>query len=500
MGAALTGGPGRGVDLPARVLVVDDEVNIRGALQALLSNEGYVVTCAEGMPTALGCLEEGPFEVVITDLRMTGQEDGYRLLREAKGRYSDTEVIILTAYGTVAGAVEAVKAGAHDYLEKPIDKERLLLVVKKALERRRLVCENRRLALSLSYREQQRKLLGESAAIRAVLEQVRLVAPTNATVLILGESGSGKELVARLIHDNSPRRGGPFVPLNCGALSETLIESELFGHEKGAFTGASAAKSGLLDAAHEGTLFLDEVGAMSEKTQVDLLRVLEQRTFRRVGGVKVIPTSARFVAATNRDLWESVAAGRFREDLYYRFNVFSIHVPPLRERQEDIPLLAQAFLGEFVEYYGQDRKRFTTGALRLLSQSGWPGNVRQLRHVCERLVISVGPETIAEEDVARELAAQKDRKRHIKIELGVSLKEAEKEIIRGVLAEVTSNREEASKILGISPRALYYKLRRHGLVAPGGGAVEAAGIGEAENFEPDVRVVAPARPGTGEKA
>jgi DNA-binding NtrC family response regulator len=330
-----------------RVLVVDDEVNIREAIAKILTKQGHALSVASDGTSALEALREGAFQVVITDLKMAG-DDGMAVLRVAKELDPSVEVILMTAYGTVESAVEAMKLGAYDYLTKPVDPTRLPFLVGKALERRGMGVENLQLRERLRVRDEFQTVVGQSPAMRRVHEVVDQVAGTDATVLLQGESGTGKELIARAIHHRSGRRDQHFVAINCGALPETLLESELFGYEKGAFTGAVAPKQGRIELAHGGTLFLDEVGEMSPKTQVDFIRVLQEKEFRRLGGTKLIRVDIRVIAASNRDLEARVRAGQFREDLYHRLNVVPIFLPPLRERREDIPLLAETFLDEFL--------------------------------------------------------------------------------------------------------------------------------------------------------
>lgn len=448
---------------PARILVVDDEVNIREALAALLESDGHRVNAAASSEQALEFLREDQFDVVISDLRMKGGS-GLDLLRWIRESCPATEVIILTAYGTVEGAVEAMKLGAYDYVAKPVDRERLGLLIEKALEKQRLSQENRNLRRRLSVREEYSNIIGDCARIRAVFKVISEVAATNATVLISGESGTGKELVARAIHERSGRREHPFVSVNCGALPDTLMESELFGYEKGAFTGAVSSRIGRIELASRGTLFLDEVGDMSPKTQVDLLRFLQDRELRRLGGTKTITVDVRFIAATNRDLKEEIEQRRFREDLYYRLNVVPIAMPPLRERKEDIPLLLDSFLREFCSIYQKVPKTFSDQALAVLVQYAWPGNIRELRNLVERLVLLSRADLIGPADLPQQIR-QADGEDHpeVMIPLDRPLREAEKTIISNVLSRITNNRTLAARILGISLRALHYKIKRFGL-------------------------------------
>ncbi len=443
-----------------RILVVDDEVNIRNALGKILGRHGYEVVVAESGDAALSLFQDANFDLVLSDLKMAGA-DGLDVLRAVRERAPETEVILLTAYGTVESAVEAMKLGAYDYLTKPVDPERLPVVVEKALERRHLRAEIQRLREHLSVREAYQQIIGQSLWMRRVYEAVEQVAGTSATVLITGESGTGKELVARAIHNRSERRDRPFVTLNCGALPETLLESELFGYERGAFTGALVGRAGRIEQAERGTLFLDEVAEMSPKTQIDFLRVLQEREFQRLGGGRVIRVDVRFIAATNQNLGELVKAGRFRSDLFYRLNVVPIDLPPLQERREDIPLLAMAFLREFARVHGREEKRLSPEALQRLVEYPWPGNVRELRNLMERLTVTVADRVIRPLHLPEGYEEGSPTARSLRVPLGIPLRAVEEFIIRKTLQEITSHREAAAKILGISPRALHYKLRRY---------------------------------------
>jgi DNA-binding NtrC family response regulator len=447
----------------AKILVADDEINIREALAALLEGDGHCVSAAASSEQAMDFLREDQFDVVISDLRMNGRS-GLDLLRWIRDSCPATEVIILTAYGTVEGAVEAMKLGAYDYVAKPVDRERLGLLIDKALEKQRLSRENRNLRRRLSVKEEYSNIIGNCAQIRAIFNVISEVAPTNATVLITGESGTGKELIARAIHDRSIRREHPFVSVNCGALPDTLMESELFGYEKGAFTGAVATRIGRIELASQGTLFLDEVGDMSPKTQVDLLRILQDRELRRLGGTRPITVDVRFIAATNMDLKVEIDERRFREDLYYRLNVVPVVVPPLRERREDIPLLLDSFLREFCSIYQKPPKTFASRTLELLIHYSWPGNIRELRNLVERLVLLSRTDPIGPADLPEQIRhAAGDDHPEITLQLDQPLREAEKAIIGDVLSRVTHNRTMAARLLGISLRALHYKIKRYGL-------------------------------------
>ncbi len=446
----------------AGIIVVDDEINIRSALVTVLSKQGYDVRGVGSGEEALEELTHAGAELVITDLKMPGM-GGIEFIRRLKAAWPETEVVVMTAYGSIDTAVEAMRSGAYDYVTKPIDRERFPLVVTKALERRALANENKQLRDRLETRVRYDQMVGESEPMQRVYSLVEMVADSGVTVLLTGESGTGKELVARAIHHKSARADGPFVTLNCGALPENLFESELFGYEKGAFTGATTTKVGRFELADSGTLLLDEIGELSLKSQVDFLRVLETKEFRRLGGTKVIKVDARIVAATNRNLEEAVKQGDFREDLYYRLNVVPIRLPPLRERGEDIPLLAERFLREFSAQHHRDLKEISRDVMRLMRLYAWPGNIRQLRNLMERLVITVKEPAIQPEHLPEEIQASQEHTRTMVVTLGTSLHDIEREAIRRTLAEVVNHREKAAKLLGISLRALQYKIKEYGI-------------------------------------
>ncbi len=447
---------------PISILIVDDEVNIRNPLAKIIEKQGYHAVTAENGQAALSLLDRAFYHLILTDLKMP-DVDGLELLRKIKERGLETEVVVMTAYGTIETAVEAIKNGAYDYITKPIDKERLLLLIDKALERQRLSAENKHLRESLLVKNRFETMIGRSSVMKQIYETVDQVAESDATVLITGESGTGKELVARAIHQRSAKREKPFITLNCGALPETLFESEVFGYEKGAFTGAVTTKAGRFELADGGTLFLDEIGELGLKNQVDFLRVLETREFRRIGGTKLIRVDVRFIAATNRNLPEAINDKAFREDLYYRLNVVPIHLPPLRERREDIPLLIESFLRELAASYHREEKVFSPEAMRLLLHYAWPGNVRQLRNVIERAIVMVREKTITPVHLPVEIQETRETERTMTITLGQTLDEIEKQVIQRTLIEMTNHREKAAKILGISPRALHYKIKNYGL-------------------------------------
>lgn len=447
---------------PGRILIVDDEANIRAALAKLISKLGHNVKTAASAAEALDLMKHGKIQLVITDLKMPGQ-DGLQLLRQLRANDPRTDVIVMTAYGTIESAVEAMKEGAYDYIEKPINQDRLPLLIDRVLERQGLAEDNSRLRRMVSAREEYGTLVGKSDQIASLYEVIEMVAPTPATVLIQGESGVGKELIARAIHQRSAHSAGPMISLNCGAIPESLLESELFGFERGAFTGADTARQGKIEMADGGTLFLDEVGEMNPKTQIELLRVLETRELRRLGGSKLIHVDIRVVAATNKTLSEEVAQGRFREDLFYRLNVVPIRVPPLRERLEDLPLLADRFLSEFGDLYARQPKRLARDAVEALLCHSWPGNVRELRNLMERLTVLTNEPVIRAADLPEEYRPVSGAVRMVEIPLGEPLDKVEEIMIRRTIAEITSHRERAAAILGISPRALHYKLRRMGM-------------------------------------
>jgi len=450
----------------ASILVVDDEKKITTLLQGELADAKHSVSVANDGETALRLLHAKRFDVVVTDLRL-GPVDGLAVLRAAKEAEPDTVVLLMTAYATVATAVTAMKEGAADYLEKPVNFEKLRLVIDRALENRRLASENR-----LLHDKVRREgvgadgmVRGRSVAMARTLELVRKVAPTDATVLLRGESGTGKEVVARVLHEWSARKDRSLVAVSCAALSETLLESELFGHEKGAFTDAYERKRGWFEVAEGGTIFLDEIGEMKPSTQAKLLRVLEDRRFHRLGGSEIIDVDVRVVAATNRDLEEAIEQGLFRQDLFYRLNVFPIVLPPLRERLEDLADLVSHFL-QRSSYRGPG---LTADARRALAAYAWPGNLRELRNVVERAVILAGegPVTPAELLIPEGRGALPAGGDGPADEPGgaTTLSETEERMIRDALARAGGNKSEAARLLGITRRALYGRLERYGIEA-----------------------------------
>ncbi|MCO1603426.1 sigma-54-dependent transcriptional regulator [Desulfosporosinus nitroreducens] len=444
-----------------RVLIADDEANMRWVLERALSKVGYDVETAEDGKSALDrALEERP-DLVLVDLKMP-KMDGLSVLRTLKKHYPDLMVVMMTAHGSTATAVEAMKAGAHDYLMKPFDIDELLITVAKAFE-----VESLREQVDYLKGEVQSggwQLVGNSEAMKAVKYLVERVALTPATVLIEGESGTGKELVAHAIHTLSPRVNGPFIRVNCAALTETLLESELFGHEKGAFTGAHARKTGRFELANGGTLFLDEIGELSFNVQAKLLRVLQERTFERVGGEKTIKVDVRIITATNRNLLKQAQEGRFREDLYYRLSVFPISIPPLRERREDIPYLADHFLKK-LRSYGQT-KTLDSEVLTQLMEYDWPGNVRELENVVERMVIISQGAVIGADGLPVFSTPSKEEKGPESFVLppeGVSLEELEKSFLQQAMEQTGGNQSQAAKRLGLSRHAFLYRLEKYGI-------------------------------------
>jgi DNA-binding NtrC family response regulator len=446
-----------------KILVVDDEQGLCAGIQEALRREGYVVDAVTDAATALRFARERLYNLVISDIKMP-EIGGLELLTQVRAHHRDTLFILMTAFGTVESAVEAMKQGAYDYLPKPLDMKRLRVLVQKALEFQAVVAENNELRLRLLTRSEPSLLVGECEAMRAVARLVEEVANSEVTVLIEGESGTGKEIVARSIHMQSARRERPFISVNCAALAEQLLEAELFGHVKGAFTGAVANKPGRFQLADGGTLFLDEIGDLSPKGQGDLLRVLEDSAFRMVGGSELIRVSVRIIAATNKRLQESVKEGKFREDLFYRLQIVPIVMPPLRERAEDIPLLIERFFEHFTAKHKRRRKRMSAEALQLCQRFPWPGNVRQLRNTVERLVITCREAVVDVPHLPDFLRAYDQNTTTFTVRPGTPLAEVEKLLIRQTLTHVTTNREDAARALGISRRALQYKLKQYGLL------------------------------------
>jgi two-component system response regulator PilR (NtrC family) len=451
-----------------KILVVDDEPSMRQYLEVLLARSGYEVLTAPGVAQAREVLGTGQVDLVVSDMRL-GKESGLEVLKHARARESAPEVILITAYGTPASAVEAMRQGAYDYICKPFDNEELKLLVQKALEKRNLRQENQQLWASLS--EHSLSMVGRSAAMEDIRALVRKVAASRSTVLIVGESGTGKELVARAAHLASPRAGRPFLPVNCAALAEGVLESELFGHVKGAFTGAASDRAGLLVSAGEGTVFLDEIGEMLPATQVKLLRVLQERKVKPVGSTAEVPFEARLLAATNKRLDQEVKAGRFREDLFYRLNVITIELPPLRERAQDIPELAEFFLSRLAEDLGRPGLRFSPEALALLRAYAFPGNVRQLQNIVERAATLAESDVLGPETLPPTLRGEQPTPPPgtDSVELGETfslekhLDEAERRYLLAALRRANGVKTRAAELLGLTFRSFRYRLAKHGL-------------------------------------
>jgi DNA-binding NtrC family response regulator len=441
---------------PIRILVVDDEFSVRDSLQAWFRDSGYETEVASSGKEALAKMGRQRFDIFLLDIKMAGM-DGLELQETIKEHQENPIIIFMTAYASVDTAVRALKQGAFDYVTKPIDPEELERLVRNAAERRLLQKENLSLKVQIEELTPFKDIIGESRPIKEVVELIKNVAPTDTTVLIRGESGTGKELVARAIHAASPRRFMPFVTVNCGALPEGLLESELFGHEQGAFTGAQFRHKGKFELADGGTLFLDEIGDVSLKTQTDLLRVLQEREITRLGGTKPIKVDFRLIAATNCDLEARVAEKSFREDVYYRLNVFPIVLPSLKARSGDIPLLAGYFLQKYARKMNRPIRGISASAMALLSQHSWPGNVRELENAIERAVIFCkGDELLPEHlPLQRSIATE--------VSSGLPLSEVEKIHIQRVLAETGGNISKSARILGIDRATLYNKIKRYGL-------------------------------------
>jgi DNA-binding NtrC family response regulator len=442
---------------PAKILVVDDDAVARDLLAEALKKEGYSVE-AYGRRV----------DLVLTDIRM-GAVDGLTVLREFKRMSHDTAIVVLTAFGSLEGAIEAIKQGAYDYLAKPFKKEEIKLVVQRSLDHCRLLRENTKYREELKSKDEWSPLVGSSPAMLEVYKLVARVSESRSTVLLQGESGTGKELIARAIHGNSPRRNKPFVPVNCGALPDTLLESEMFGYERGAFTGAVGTKTGLFESANEGTLFLDEVGELGQALQVKLLRVMQDHEVRRVGGTSSIKVDVRIIAATNRDLEQFVKEGKFRDDLFYRLNVVRITLPPLKERQEDVPMLAHHFLQKCAAGTTTAVRGFHPETMDCLKRYRWPGNVRELENAIERAVsLSHGPLLTPDDLPApiRQAAGAVDHKpetQDTSESVYLTLEEVEKRHLMRVLKETKGNKVKAAKILGIDRRTLYRMAERFGL-------------------------------------
>ena len=443
------------------ILIADDEKNIREGLKISLLKDNHKVFLAEDGINALKIIEEEDIDVVIADLKMPNM-DGAKLLKKIDDNYFNIPVIILTGHGTIENAVELMRDGAYDFLTKPPDLEKLSLIVERALSRRQLIIENRELQNKIKSNELG-KVIGKSDKILKVFEKIEHVAPTKSSVLIQGENGVGKEVVANMIYELSNRKNNPFIKVHCAALSETLLESELFGHEKGAFTGAIKTKKGRFELANNGTIFLDEIGEISQNIQLKLLRVTQEKSFERVGGEETINTDVRIISATNLDLKKEVEKGNFREDLYYRLNVIQINVPPLRNRKEDIPLFISNFISEFSRENNKIIKEITNKAKTALINYEWPGNIRELRNVLESAVVLSKNQIIDIEDLPPYIANYENPSKVLKIEMPSKLEKIEKNAIISTLKITNGNKSKASKLLGITRKTLQNKLSEYSI-------------------------------------
>ncbi|MFP4329392.1 MAG: sigma-54-dependent transcriptional regulator [Alkalispirochaetaceae bacterium] len=443
------------------VLIVDDEKNIREGLGKALELDGYNVLLAADGQNGLDIIEEEEVDLVIADLRMP-RISGEELLRRVVQSYPTVPVIILTGHGTIETAVQAMRDGAYDFLTKPVNLDRLSLLCKRALSTRELVMQHRQMQEELEHQRRFQNIIGKSSEMQRIFELVKQVAPTKASVLITGESGVGKELIADALHNASNRKDKPFIRVHCAALSESLLESELFGHEKGAFTGAVARKRGRFELAHSGSIFLDEIGEIEQSVQIKILRVLQEKKFERVGGEETLEVDVRIISATNRDLKEAIDEGRFREDLYYRLNVVNIHIPPLRERKEDIPLLTSAFIKEFAQENEKPVEGIDPKARSALYNYPWPGNIRELRNSIESAVVMCKGTIITPDDLPPSITRDNEDD-YIRISLGSSLADAEREIIRSTLAAQNGNKSRTAEILGIGRKTLHRKVDEYGL-------------------------------------
>ncbi len=441
----------------AVVLIVDDDESLRDSLRKTVEKEGYDVREAESGYAGLDKVRGDPPEVALVDLKMPDMS-GLDFLKSLKALAPEVEAIMMTGFGTIETAVEAMREGAYDFITKPFKRHVILNTLSKALEKRSLLAENRRLRNQLEIAHETRSVVGNSRAIRQVLDLAEQVAPSSATVLITGESGSGKEWLANLIHNTSSRRGKAFIKVSCAALPETLLEAELFGYERGAFTGAVMRKEGRFELAHGGTLFLDEVGEISPAMQVKLLRVLQTGEFERLGGTRTIRSDARLIAATNSDLKKAMAEGRFREDLFYRLNVITMTMPPLRDRLDDLPLLATHFAQVFREKNGKRIRGMSREAMELLKGYSWPGNVRELENTMERAVVLAKSDLITPQDLPDNITDHPRLQSEIKIPVGMPLEEVERTVIKETLKRSNGEKATTAKLLGISTRTIYRKL------------------------------------------
>ena len=442
------------------ILIIDDEKNIREGLSAALELDGYSVKLAANGAEGLALIEKGDIDLVITDLRMPGIS-GEEVLAKVRGESPGIPVIVLTGHGSIDTAVDAMRNGAYDFLTKPLSLDRLSLIVKRALAGRELEIRHSSLQQELDAKASFESIIGKSAEMQRIFQMVRKAADSKASVLITGESGTGKELIANALHNLSPRKSNPFIKVHCAALSETLLESELFGHEKGAFTGAAARKRGRFELANTGTIFLDEIGEINQNVQIKILRVLQDKRFERVGGEETLEVDVRVIAATNRNLEEEIAQGRFREDLFYRLNVVHIQVPPLRDRKDDIPLMLNAFLDEFNRENNKSITGFDARSRSALYKYDWPGNIRQLRNCVESAVVMCSGNEITLEDLPPTVRGAAESN-VIQVPVGITMAEAEKIIIQQNLASNQGNKSKTADILGIGRKTLHRKLEEYG--------------------------------------
>ncbi|MBU4581000.1 MAG: sigma-54 dependent transcriptional regulator [Proteobacteria bacterium] len=438
------------------ILIVDDEPSVRDSLYQWFKADGYRVDTAADAASALKNLQENPWDIILLDIKMPGM-DGIELQNRIKQIDKNIVTIIITAYAAVDTAIQALKDGAFDYITKPVDPDDLSRLIRNAIEKRRLVTENIQLRQQIEEMSLPDEVVGESPAMKRVMEMVNTVAKTESTVMILGESGTGKELIARAIHSRSSRRYFPIITINCGAYPEGLLESELFGHEKGAFTGAMYRRKGKLEMADKGTLFLDEIGNISEKMQMDLLRVIETKNFTRLGGDKAVDVDFRVISATNKDLEKAIKEGSFREDLYYRLNVFSILLPPLRDRRTDIPLVAKYFLSKYAQSMNKNVVDFSPQAMEMFIGYDWPGNIREVRNVVERAMVVAQGTQIQVDDISFPFPSPATPSG------GASLEEVERDQILKILNQTKGNIAQAAEILKISRLTIYNKIEKYHL-------------------------------------
>jgi len=439
------------------ILIAEDDLNVGESLRSLLKKKGYTIRLAQNGKEALQLFRQGSADLLITDLVMP-KMDGIELLEAVKSLKPEAEVIVISAQGTIEKAVQAMKLGAFDFIEKPINPRVISLLVERAIEKQTLILQNRDLRSKLEDKFQFKNIVGRSERMVKIFDLIRHIAPYDSSVLIVGESGTGKELIANAIHYNSPRASKPFIKVRCASLSAGIIESELFGHERGAFTGAIASRKGRFELAHEGTLFLDEVEDIPPATQTKLLRVLQEGELERVGGNRTIHVNIRLIAASNRDLQELVKQGRFREDLFYRLNVVNIRLPALRERKEDIPFLVHFFIEKFNQRYGTDVKGISQRAMSLIIEYEWKGNVRELENTVESILVIHSPAVVDLPHLPQEIREFREKPEVIPIRIGTPLEEVERELLVQTLKATKGNKRRAAELLGINVRTIHRKL------------------------------------------